>query len=173
MRRRGFTFIEIMVIVVIVAMIAALATPRLIAIHNSELLRTEMASIDRLVANARTDAMSRSQSVQFVATASDSLELTVTDSQTSEPTVLSTLLLKNGIKVEKFLLNGTELGPDEWTCSFYSDGTADPVQIQFDINGTKYLLKVDGHSARGRLAVGEADTEDTTKWKAGELVQRS
>lgn len=174
-RRAGYTFIEMLVVVVILAMIAAIASPRLAASLHSHNVARYFQSIERLCVEARNLAAESGRSVQLVAETEGGIALQQTDQESGDPVTLRSVAAIQEVELTAYHQSGDEVGQDEWQVLFYPDGTADLGGLQFSLGfADERSLIVDPQTSRGRVSVGayQDNAPESQKWEAGDRVIR-
>lgn len=175
MKRGGYTFIEMLVVVVIIAMIAAIASPRLAASLHSHNVARYFNSVERLCVDARRMAAESGRSVQLVADQEGTLSLQQTDVETGDPVAVSSVAGIAEVELASYHSSTGEVGQDEWEVLFYPDGTADLGGLGFSLGfADDRTLVVTPTTGRGRVLPGTFDENapQTQKWEAGDRVQR-
>jgi len=170
MRRRGFTFVELSVVIIVMAMFAALTVPNIASTIESGKRRGFRQAVLSLIREARAEAVSRKQPVAMSYT-DDGFELTVTTNDQDE--VIKSIDKVDGVDASHFTTNGDETADTSWRCSFYPDGTCDGGSFEFDEasdSQTVTIAKRDGHILLNDGQYDESTNPDQ-EWDAGGYVQ--
>lgn len=166
MRRRGFTLVEILAVIVVVAMAAAIAVPNLSSTIRGQRLRDFYSGLRRLPTQASELAQRLGTPVNLTLTEEGGFLLQNADSDSDEGTALATLEPVAGVEFSGFRLNDEDVAEGEWIVSFYPDGTADRALLQLDEGGTSQLFRVDPKTSRGTLTYEDAESQPIEKWEA-------
>ena len=178
MRRRGFTLVEAMLVTAVLAFIASLAAPRLIAYEDSQRTMRDSQTIETFAEQAHSAALSgRATYVLTFDDTTNSLKYQVEDPDGS------TIVGETGADpVESKLRNtwtvsdvakgsGTDSTSD-FSVRFFGDGTAEATTASFTQNGLVYGLTVTKY---GDVSIqrGAVQAQDATEWEAGDLEQKT
>jgi prepilin-type N-terminal cleavage/methylation domain-containing protein len=176
-RRRGFTLIEMTVVITILAVMAASIMPNLVAIKQSRELRELEWALQRLPAQARDEARQRNARVilridgddivlSHVRTADGGLD------DTAELEEIKRVPLGKNLRIDAVRKGSETISSSEWEWTAYPDGSSD------DAN----LAVIEGDNAKSLVlpANGEArwNTDDENgagedePWQAGEVELR-
>lgn len=170
MRRRGFTLVELSVVIVLMAMFAAAMVPRVATVVTSQARRGYRLNVLRLVNKAHEEAI---RTRQTVTVKSDSGTFRLSSATESEETVIESVEPVNGVEVTHFVQGGNEIGEAEWAMAFYPDGTCDGGSFQFDEGQDSKTVSV--RKRDGKVTVTEGDLSNAQpediEWDAGGYVQ--
>lgn len=170
MSRRGFTLVELSVVIVLMAMFAAAMVPRVGNMLTSQARRGYRIDVLRLAKKAHEEAIRRRETVTL---RSDSGTFRISTATEIEESVIETVQPAAGVEVSHFALAGNEVGEAEWLVAFYPDGTSDGGTFQFDEgsqSSTVAIRKRDGKVSVTEGDATQAGTEDN-EWDAGGYVQ--
>lgn len=176
-RQRGFTFIEMGAIIVIVMLGALAAVANLAAAQRGEALRAFKADVKRLALVARERAVSTGATVTMaVASSERGLELRQDQiGQDGEQSVtrLNQVQLPEGVSQRTFQVQGDSVDSEQWEVRFFADGTCDQASIEFwDGDDDPFNATFDPKTGRAKIADGQIQTKEDDKWQAGELEIR-
>ncbi len=162
MCRRGFTLIEMMVVITVLAMMAALVAPRLVALKDSRTARDAESALIRLPLRARTEAR---QGKTTVALRLDGDALILEKTPTGgDPTEIARVS-------SPALTLSAEGGDFTWTVR--ADGTAERKTLTVQEGSLQKTLILPAEGEPRWANEGETvDTTDTETWSAGERVTR-
>jgi type II secretory pathway pseudopilin PulG len=166
---RGFTFIEMVVVILALMLIAALIMPNMVAIHRSREQADVEASILRASAEARNEAR-RSQRPVSIRLEDGSLILERI-SEEEDPEQVKRVSLGEELRAERALRGEEPVDPDNWRWTVYPDGSAETGGIEFSQGDDRksLLIAADGTARWVRGALSETIRE---RWPAGEIEQR-
>ena len=189
---RGFTLVELTVVLVILSLVSLIVAPRLLAIQNSTTAQTATSRLANAMQTARSLARSRGETVAVgLDTESgvvnlSTLEATTTPVTNSNSTIQPLDPLDQDLRIGGSLLvssvertNAADPAPEvkrgQAITQFYSDGSALPATAEITVAKRQLTLKV---RADGGVTLGEADANDETtagptRWPAGDLEQRT
>lgn len=169
MHRRAFTMIEIMVVILVLALLAASIMPNVASVVDSNRRRSYRLAVPRMVGEGHNYAVQRGQIVTMQVNENEGFEL-VTQGEEDEQ-VIRTLAAVDGVSVDSLLAaDGSDPG-QEWQVNFYPDGTSDGGVIEMSDAGMVYRYQVVKASSKVRLIDPEELLEED-KWQAGELAIR-
>ncbi|WP_395146332.1 Tfp pilus assembly protein FimT/FimU [Armatimonas sp.] len=167
-----FTLIEATVVITILALMAALVVPNVVALQRSRAVQGLKASLLRLPAEAQNEARRSKQAVTLRTEGSTTLVLEQLGQDGQEATEFKRLSLGNEIQLDAAQLEGESVDLASWEWTVYPDGSARVGRLEF-LEGNRVLsllLPSEGElprwSAAGTLEAGEG------RWSAGELEQR-
>jgi prepilin-type N-terminal cleavage/methylation domain-containing protein len=163
MRRRGFTLIELSVVITVIAMMAALVAPRLIALKDSRTARDAEAALLRLPVRARTEARQGKTTV-VLRLDGDALILEKTPLE-GEPTEIARFS-------SPALTLSTEGADFTWTVR--ADGTAErkTLTVQEGNSQKTLILPAEGEPRWATTDETPDSATDTETWSAGERETR-
>jgi prepilin-type N-terminal cleavage/methylation domain-containing protein len=164
MRRRGFTLIELSVVITVIAMMAALVAPRLIALKDSRTARDAEAALLRLPVRARTEARQGKTTVALRLDG-DALILEKTPPDGSDPTEIARFS-------SPALTLSTEVADFNWTVR--ADGTAErkTLTVQEGNSQKTLILPAEGEPRWATTDETPDSATDTETWSAGERLAR-
>lgn len=162
MRRRGFTLIEMCVVITILAMMAALIVPNLVALKRSRDVLDAEAALLRLPARARAEARKGKATVALRVEGDDVvMERTPPEEDPTEITRFNSKEITYSVDAD-------------WVWNVRADGTADRATLVIrEGNGEKTILLPADGEPRILGPNEEIESPDTEKWTAGELEQRT
>lgn len=172
MRRIGFTLVEMLTVIVVLATIAAIMVPNVASSIKANTKRTYLASVNRLPTKAKELAIRSGTVVSLVIDEDGGFQLEQTPVNEQEPTVLEIIGPIGIITPDRFIIGTSESSASEWESRFFPDGTSERAGIEFDESGNKWHLVID-NQGNGKIASGELPQTQEDRWPAGENVQRS
>jgi prepilin-type N-terminal cleavage/methylation domain-containing protein len=169
MHRRAFTMIEMTVVILILALLAASIMPNVVSALDSNRRRNYRLSVPRLAGEAHNYAVQRGVTVTMRTNTEDAFEIATTTD--GEEQTIRTLQPVAGVEVDSLLAaDGSDPGSD-WMVNFYPDGTSDGAVIELSDSGAIYryqVLKTSGKTRR----IAEDDALEAEKWPAGDIAIR-
>lgn len=171
MHRRGFTFIEMITVTVVLALAATLIAPSLSSAVKAQARRTFLGGLPRLAAQARQESI-RTGSVVTMAMEGNSISLSMGTGEEEETQSIERLSVPQDLSISDFRLNGQEVGDGDWFVRFFSDGTADSAALLINENGGTLLYRINANNAVATLGSGDINEEVIDRWPAGDYVQR-
>jgi len=178
----GFTLIEMVVVTAILAMMAALIVPNLVAIHESQLVRQAQAALLRLPSEAHNEAVRSGQPV-ILRVNGDAIVMerwneSDTDADPQNPQEVQevkSVSLGNVLQVDGARLNGNTTDTGSWRWITYPDGSAFSAGLTFRIgsNTGDRSLWIPANGGTPTWQNGELPDTSTDTWPAGELQQRT
>ncbi len=188
MRRRAFTLVEITIVCAILAMMAALVMPNLVAMKANRERKETYNAILRLAQKGRESAIQEGKTYALVLTDSgntvalqrDQDQQTTTadprqipkDDTTAEREEVARVSLPNGVTLGEMSLDGKQSSASDFTLHFYADGKSEGGGFELVDQGSKRTLMV---TNRGLASLQDGDLPQTgdTSWEAGQYEQRT
>ena len=176
--RRGFTLVEMTVVVAIVAAIAAIVAPRVFVIQRSAESSAAMNKLIAAIETGRSVARTRGDTIAVgLDAATASVNLSTVDEELEEKLnedigFGGTLTIDTIERTSMGAEEETEAQKGETLTEFYADGSAQPATVELKIADRAMTIRVRGD---GTLDLsGDISTEATEaeKWSAGEIEQR-
>lgn len=166
--RRGFTLIEMSVVVLIIALLAAAVAPNLVSLKTGRELRQFRSDLRQLAAQTRESAISTGKELDL---SFGSNRFSVQPADTESTVVPRTLAVPDVVTTNRFELAGADSSEGEWTLRFYPDGTTDGGGVELREGQNAFALQI---KKSGEVLVVDGNLPDTTaeKWQAGEHEQR-
>lgn len=194
-RVRGFTLVEASIVLLVLCMMAAIATPSAVAFKRSQQERAFFHALYRLPGQAREAAISNGGTVTLTyndaqnqfelqlqpanstvggnTTGSNSQSTTYTQSQNQmqTDTPFRTLAVVDPIKVTRQVLGTQDVGSGDWKINFYPDGTCDGGGLELDSNGQTLSMAIKASTCE--ITTSDQALADPTqqKWQAGDYVR--
>jgi prepilin-type N-terminal cleavage/methylation domain-containing protein len=179
-RQRGFTFVEISVVLVALVLMALIMGPRLISMQNTQRVESFRLDSERIFRSARSLALSRRQDMEVRwdngLTVGPAVEAAVEEEEPEEgeePEARADQAQapEGLIEFERAIANGEEQSEGDWVIRFTAAGASDAGGIQFSSNGRSFWVRTD---AQGRIEAGggELEAPGLSEWDAGDLEQR-
>lgn len=175
MRRRGFTLVEAMLVSAVLALIASIVAPRLVAFQDSQRTMTDSQTIETFAERAHSAAVS-GRTIQVLSFDSDtnSLRYGPEDEagpmeESSDPTEQKLLNTWSVSDVSKG--SESEMTSD-LSVRFFADGTAEATTASFTQSGIVFGLTI---TKEGSITVnrGAPTAQDNSEWEAGDLEQKA
>ncbi len=178
MRRRGFTLVEAMLVSAVLALVAGLVAPRLVAYEDSQRTMRDSQSIETFAEQAHAAALKgRATYVLTFDDTTNSLKYELEDTDGSsivgdggnDPVESK---LRNTWTVSDVSKGASTDTTSDFSVRFFGDGTAEATTASFTEGGVAYGLKItkDGEVSIQRGAVA---AQDATEWEAGDLEQKA
>jgi len=167
---RGFTLIEMTVVIAILLLMAAYIVPNAVAFLKSRTTQDLEASVARLPAEARNEAVGKQVPVHLRL---DGTQIMMEDAPVDgQTTAVKHVDLGSNLTVEVMQLNGQTSDTGSWVWTAYPDGTTDKGGIQFGDGSTSKSL-VFGANGGTRWVDGVLPDQSLDQWPAGSLQTRS
>ena len=174
MNRRGFTLIEVAVVITLVAILATLVLPSVVAAKRSQDAMSVRQDVFGFFAAARVEAigLGRIVVVRFDNSGSQLVAESV-DPATEQQEELLLYDVPDFVTPESFVLGDEVVSSVEWEVRFYPDGSCDAAEFELLDGSLVVLVVLD--PATGLVTVGEELEEDEADefWPAGELEIRA
>lgn len=172
--RRGFTLVELSVVIVLIALFAATILPKLVVVRDSQRAAAFRTEITRFFREARENAVTR-RAVIEVRYDGDSWEMVQLPSETedAEEEQLSQLGMLVGTSATAFRMNDADVAADEFLVRCYPDGTVTDAVLEWGGEGETYVLNLDGPSGRVTMRRGTIENQAEEDWPAGEIEKRA
>lgn len=168
--RRGFTLVELVVVIFILLLLATAVVPRVVAIQKSRRLKDMEGRIIRLPIEARNEAVRAAMPVRLRV---DGAALVIERSPVNgEAETVKRVPLIPGIQVDSVRLGEQPSNTGSWQWTVYPDGSAEDGGIQFEENGSEKSLLLSSQG-EARWILGDLPDEAPERWPAGQLKQRT
>lgn len=170
---RAFTLIELSVLVLLIALVAAAVAPNLAALKRSRVEREFPIALRRFAVEARERAIS--SGTPLALTFGDQLQVlslvqVSTDGTGNQP--LKQLSLTSELQTGRLELAGSESNSADWILRFFPDGTSDGGGVEFTRGNQTFCLVVDAATGASRLLDGQLPDTLGQRWQAGEIEHR-
>lgn len=176
MRRGGFTFIEMSVVILVLALVAAIVAPNISAMIDSQQTQSFRIDAERIARQARAEAISQGDTVRLtfsgvLRAAQVSEELEAAEEEAGGAAIAE-VDLPEGVTAVAFRANGQDVGPEDWRAEFYAGGDARSGGITFDSSGRIWHLLI---QREGQITVGEGELPpaEADRWEAGLIETRT
>jgi type II secretory pathway pseudopilin PulG len=170
--RRGFTYIEAVVIIAITLILASLAMPNLIAMKHSRDEWDFKSRLRSLALECRSRAIDTGDLVN-VQYDKEQRTLEASEQKTSgENQPLNTLKIPDGIEATKFSAAQTEDAEAQWSLPFYPDGTSGGGGIEFQSDSAHFSVAVSRRDGKPQLYERGLPDLSRDHWKAGSYAAR-
>ena len=167
-RRRGFTLIELIVVLFVLLLIAAAVVPNVVSLGLSRELKNREGRLARLPAEARNEALRTGKPVRLrVDGAALVMEQVPPDAGGTVPEI-KRVNLGRSIAVDSVQLSGRPADTGTWQWTVYPDGSADNGGIEFAEGRVHKSLLLSSDSA-ARWVGGGLPAPAPERWPAGNL----
>ncbi|MBS1706514.1 MAG: prepilin-type N-terminal cleavage/methylation domain-containing protein [Armatimonadetes bacterium] len=174
MRRRAFTFVEMMVVIMVLAMVAAIAFPKLSSTIKSGRVREYLGKLKDLPSECRNTAIRTGRTVSLVASNQGQLTIQQVPVDETDPQDLQSLQTPSSITLDGFEVDQNAVTEGEWQVRFYPDGTCDGARVNVNEGSSIKVLVIDAKSGRGTYkSEQEAEEIQDQEWDAGGIQQRA
>lgn len=169
-RQRGFTLIELVVVLFILLLLTMAIVPRVIALQKSRRLKDLEGRIVRLPAEARNESVRAAVPVRLRV---DGAALVIERAPVSgTPEEVKRVALGTSIGVDSVEQSGQPANEGSWQWTVYPDGSADAGGIQFGEGAARKSLRLFSNGGSQWIA-GDLPDETPDRWPAGSLQQRT
>lgn len=172
-KKSAFTFVEMSAVIVVIVLISAIVTPRLIAEREAAARKAFEYELVALVTEGLNRSKISEEIIRFRGTETN-FQITTEASGTSlsDGGGLRSVTVPTGVTVSRVLDRGEEIGLEEFEVVFGKVGSLSPSSIEFRFNGRvkTFDIKSDG---RALWRTTLADEEQQATWEAGDLEQRT
>ncbi len=166
--RRGYTLVEMSVVVMIIALLAAAVVPNLVSLKTGRELRQFRTDLRQLAAQARESAISTGAELEMsFASGQFTIQSPATDS-TVQPKQLA---VPDAVTTNRFELAGADAAEGDWKLRFYPDGTTDGGGVELREGQDAFALQIK-KNGETTLIDGALPDATTDRWQAGEHEQR-
>jgi prepilin-type N-terminal cleavage/methylation domain-containing protein len=172
--KRGFTLIELTIVIALIVMFAIAVAPNVLAQRRSVAVRSFFLGIRRIVSEAREAAVTQKATV-YLTYDEGSNRLVVSRASTQEDSEqrqeFASLDVPDEIEPSDFRVAQADANAADWSVAFYADGTSDGGSLQLDSGEDGRSLTI---TSAGYALVANGETPDpaTEKWEAGSYEQR-
>jgi len=172
--KRGFTLVELTVVIAVLMILAAAVVPNLVAFETSQRERTFYNTLANLPAQARERAIAQGKNVtlQYDDNANQ-FQLHSNDDNGNDQSI-SKLDLLPGMQVNRVMLGTTDSNSSDWKLTFYPDGTSDGGGAELTLtDSTIVSLKIEASNGHAQLLTDRLPDPSAEKWQAGDYVHRT
>ena len=169
--RRGFTLVEMTVVISVLALMAALVVPNMVAIKRSQDLRDLEASLLRAPAEARNEARKTRQPVTLRVEGDALVMERGASDEEEEAEEVKRVVFGERLRIESAQIAGEPIDVASWQWAAYPDGSADTGGLEFVEGEARKSLVLSGDRS-ARWVEGELPQMTEDRWPAGELEQR-
>jgi len=170
--RRGFTLIEVTVVITILVILSALLSTRIVAMLASRQVQSFIDGLPRIATQAREAAITQGQTAKLTYDQSQQT-LHVAAEQSGQPDkTVADLSVPSNVQLDSFQLAGQTSGAGDFTLRFYPDGHSDGGGIETNSNGSMRSLVVDTNGL-AKLVNGPLPAASQDTWTAGDFVHRN
>lgn len=168
-RRSAFTLVELVIVITLFALMAAVVAPRLVTGYTNSEQRSGLRRMLSFVRTARETAILTASPVTVTVNADGRLEMVQTAND--EEQALGAFRVPDGLQLTDPRPTSSQTG-EESSVTFFADGSASGGDFLFDDgSGVRRALRVE--SATGAVEwTAEDATEEEDTWAAGELQRR-
>lgn len=170
--KRGFTLIELTVVITILAMFAAAIMPNLVSERRSRAVRQFFPEARNLLMETRSRSIGDGQARTIrYEDGSGRLIVERTDVETGDTSEERGITLPEGVTGSAFRIERTDSTSGEWRIGFYADGKSEGGGIEFDADGRTVSLLID---PSGSVRIIQESLPDVSQeeWDAGGYEQR-
>jgi prepilin-type N-terminal cleavage/methylation domain-containing protein len=169
----AFTLIEVTVVILVIAIMAALVLPNMVAIEESRQRRAAEATLQRLPAEAREESRRLKAPVTLRVDGDDLVmeRWFVGEDAGRDPEEVKRISLYGGVKIANVRQGSESISPEEWEWTAYPDGSAPSANLEVTEGDNTKMLYFPSEGDARWLADGEEDPSEGG-WSAGEVVVR-
>ena len=131
--KRAFTYVEMVVVLALLALLTALVAPRVVAMQTGRLQREYKSALRNIATRARSRAIESGDVVILSYDKSTKKVEAVEQSPTGTERLLQSLATPDGINPTRFSADKNATEGDTWTVPFYADGTSSGGGAEFEI----------------------------------------
>ena len=168
---RGFTLIELTVVIFILLLISAAVVPNVLSIGLSRDLKNREARLARLPAEARNEAVRIGKPVRLRVEDTALVMEQVPANTTDKAQKIKQVNFGKSIQVDSVQLSGQPSDMGAWRWTVYPDGSAENGGIEFVEGKVRKSLLLSSDSD-ARWVSGGLPEQSPEHWPAGRLHQR-
>lgn len=127
--RLGFTLIEIMIVVAIMGLMAAMGVPSLLQMYRKEGMRKALSDVQDVCTEARARAILQNETVSVIFYPAKK-SFAVEGGRTTSSDRIASSVLPDGVDIAMLDINLEDYSASDWArVFFYPDGTSDEMTI--------------------------------------------
>lgn len=185
-RRRGFTLIELSVVILVLALVVSIVVPNVMAMIAGRRSKNFLSDVRTFSVRARNQAIDTGQTMVLAANGSEhgltisaDTTTTTTNSTNANATAnavtstdpIANLALPNGTTLQTFKIGTQDSNEGEWKIHFYPDGRSDGGGFEIVQGGLTYswIVAQDGSN---KLLSGSYPDQTSEVWPAGGYEKR-
>ena len=170
--KRGFTLIEMLVVLFVIGMIASVVAPRIVAMLDSQSKYDFRRSVMRIGAEARLLAIESGSTVRVTYNDNDrTIELSIVDDETDLEEQEKIYYLPEDVELVTFMVGRDYVASSDWIVEYYADGSGTDCGLEVQTGNALYAVMIEGADGASFL-MDTLDDVSETEWEAGELEQR-
>ena len=148
--RTGFTLMELMVVVGIIGLVAAMSIPSILQLRREAPLRKSVNDILEMCSRARAGAVLKDTTTQLVFHPHDrEIDLEGGDSNTALSTRMGRGVVMSTVLDPSVSIEGLGINLKDWTeaddarVKFYENGTSDEMTLILNCNGERQMISLE------------------------------
>ncbi len=174
--RRGFTLLELIIVVTMIALIAAIVAPRMFQQSDSATERGDLRRMVSFVRTAKETAVLRGVPVVLRVDVEGRLTTEIGESVDVEGArELNSMSAPRGYSLAERIAPGGSVSGDDLIVMFYPDGSTTGGAFTYNnARGDDQLtISINDRTGFVKAQRGEAEEQQETRWRAGELERRT
>ena len=171
-RNRAFTLIEMTVVITVLALMAALIMPNMVAIKRSQELRVLEAAVRRLPSEAREESRRRNAPVSLRVDGQSLVmeQIATGEDAGSDPKEIKRVTLSDDLRVEEARQGSETMDLASWKWTNYPDGSANAGSVTFQAGTATKTLRLPARGEAEWTTGAEATPSPTEEnWPAGDI----
>jgi len=169
---KGFTLIELTVIIIVVALIATIVLPNFVAVRKGQEARNFVSEVRTLAVRARNEALAHGETLAMTYDGTNQqLFVAVEAGEVDENQEIANLKLPEGTTLQSFKTGTNDTSDANWKVHFYPDGRSEGGG--FEINQSNllhsFVVRDDGSN---QMLAGDYPDQSNEKWQAGDYARR-
>lgn len=169
----GFTLIEMMVVITLLVLMAAMVVPNLARLREAQQKRDFVSGLATFARQAREEAITGGQSVRLrLGDGESALEIVTTDLTSGDERTIRTRRFPDGFGTGQTRIEDTLAPGSEWQLTFFPDGSSERGGIEITEGQRVYALVLDNEIGQPRLVEGNLPDLSQDRWAAGEIERR-
>lgn len=169
----GFTLIEMMVVITLLVLMAAMVVPNLARLREAQQKRDFVSGLATFARQAREEAITGGQSVRLrLGDGESALEIVTTDLTSGDERTIRTRRFPDGFGTGQTRIEDTLAPGSEWQLTFFPDGSSVRGGIEITEGQRVYALVLDNEIGQPRLVEGNLPDLSQDRWAAGEIERR-
>lgn len=173
MMRRGFTYVELVVVIAIILLAAAMISPRVSAMKEGRVVREFKTSIRDLASRARSRAIDSGDLVYLSYDKTSNRLSAVERNSEGTERPLQQLTSPTRIKPLKFTADKNASQGDNWQVPFFADGTSLGGGIEFEEGDRHFSFVVNPADGQSRIVEGPMPDLSLDRWPGGTYAKRT
>lgn len=172
-RERGVSLIELLVVLGFIAMFAVALAPNYVSLQRGQEDRAFLSRLRNILATGKVRAVEQREAITLTLDENGAFALTSPAASEDENDItLASLEVPDSFTISRLFANDAEMQQEDWTISFFADGTSDGGAIELDRGEQLHIFVVDPESSSVKTTDDSEQLGAQRRWPAGSYETR-